>query len=186
MKSLGLICLFATLAAGTTSVETKLHALQFGGYPLGSRIPFNNTEINDYVQWAIPTYIGPGVRNARVEVDAGGIVRGNADIDFLKLRQAEGENPGWLMSQLLSGERPVAITVKITSGQGKIRVDVQRVAVSGMVAEGRTLEVLINNFVVPTFPDIKVGKDFPLDYRIDRLDFRPGLATVVLKTNRYN
>jgi hypothetical protein len=115
-----------------------------------------------------------------VEMDAGNIVRGFADIDFLKVRQAHGDKPNWLMSELLAGERPVAITVRIASGSGKCRVDVLKVAVSGVAAEGRTLEFLIDNFVLPTFPDVKVGKDFPFDYRIDRLEIRPGVAMVVL------
>jgi hypothetical protein len=186
MKPVALICALAALAAGPTSVEAKFHALQIDAYPKGARIPFTDREFNAYLQSAIPAFIGPGVRNARIEIDAGGIVRGYADIDFLMLRQSEGEKPGWLMSQLLAGERPVAITVRLTSAHGKARVDVQRVAVSSLVVEGHTLELLISTFVLPSFPDVKVGKDFALAYNINRFEFRPGVVTVVLNANRYN
>jgi hypothetical protein len=186
MKPAALICALAALAASPGTVETKFHALQIDAYPKGARIPFTDREFNTYLQSAIPTFIGPGIRNARIEMDAGGIVRGYADIDFLKLRQAEGEKPGWLMSQLLAGERPVAITVRLTSGHGKARVDVQRVAVSSLAIEGHALDMLISTFVLPSFPDVKVGKDFALAYHIDHFEFRPGLVTVVLSANRYN
>jgi hypothetical protein len=166
---------------GATGAAAKFHGLAIGAYPPGSRVPITTREFNAYLQTEIPFIIGPGVRNARVETDAGNTARGYVDIDFLKVRQAHGEKPGWLVSQLLAGERPVAITVRITSAQGKCRVDVLRVAVSGVVAEGRTLEFLIGNFVLPTFPEAKIGKEFSMDYNIDRLEIRPGVVNVVLR-----
>ena len=172
-------CALTMLAA--TSAGDKFHALAIGAYPPGSRVAISTREFNSYLQSEIPSLVGPGVRNARVETDTGNIARGYLDIDFLKVRQASGEKPSWLLSQLLAGERPVAITARITSGSGKCRVDVLRVAISGVVAEGRTLDFLIQHFVLPTFPSAKIGKDFLLDYHVDRLEIRPGLVTVVLR-----
>lgn len=180
MRFVALSFAVLTLSA-TTSVEAKFHALEVGAYPPGSRVTFTTAEFNRYLQTEIPVFIGPGVRNARVETAAGNIVRGDTDIDFLKVRQAHGEQPNWLMSQLLAGERPVSITVRVTSGHGMCRVDVLQVSVSGVVAEGRTLDFLIRNFVLPTFPDVKVGQDFPLDYNIDHLEIRPGVVVVALR-----
>jgi hypothetical protein len=85
------------------------------------------------------------------------------------------------MSELLAGERPVVITVKVTSAAGKCRVDLLSVSVSGLVIEGATLDFLIRNFVLPNFPDVKIGKDFELDFNIDRLEIRPGAAYVVVR-----
>jgi len=179
------ICAAALLAcaalATVPGAGAKFHALAVGAYPRGSRVTVGNAEFNAYLATEVPHMIGPGVRNARVETAAGDIVRGTADIDFLKVRQAHGEAPGWLLSQLLSGERPVAITVRVTSGNRKARVDVLKVAISGVVAEGRTLDFLISNFVVPTFPEVKVGKEFALDYNIDRLEVFPGKVIVVVR-----
>jgi hypothetical protein len=174
-------CVVAVLWAAGAGVAAKLHGLATGAYPPGARIAITTREFNDYLQAEIPNTIGPGVRNARVETGNGGIVRGYADVDFLKLRQASGQKPNWLMAELLSGERPVEITVQVISGHGKCRVDVLRAEVSGIVVEGRTLDFLINNFVIPSFPDVKVGKEFLLGYNIERLEIRPGVATVVLR-----
>jgi hypothetical protein len=181
MRILVLGCAVAVVALATGGAAAKFHALAIGAYPPGSRVPITTREFNSYLQAEMPNFIGPGARNARVETDAGNIARGYVDIDFLKVRQAHGDRPNWLMSQLLAGERPVEITVRITSGSGKCRVDVLRVAVSGVVAEGRTLDFLISTFVLPTFPDVKIGQDFALDYNIERLEIRPGVVTVVLR-----
>ena len=180
MKVVALALAALVLTAAPTGAAAKFHALAMGLYPPGTRVSITTRELNTYLQSEIPLLIGPGVRNARVETDAGNIARGDLDIDFLKVRQAHGERPGWLLSQLLAGERPVTITVRITSAHGKARVDVLKVAVSGVVAEGRTLDFLITNFVLPTFPDVRIGQDFPLDYNIDHLEIRPGVAWVVL------
>lgn len=170
-----------TAAWALTDAAAKFHRLALGAYPPGARVAITTAEFNAYLRAEIPVLIGPGVRNARVETESGGIVRGYVDIDFLKVRQAQGEKPGWLMSQLLGGERPVEITVRITSGRGKARADVLKVAVSGIVAEGRTLDFLIEHFVLPNFPQVKIGQNFAMDYNIDRLDVRPGVVDVVLR-----
>ena len=179
MRVWALTLAVATAAAAITAAA-KFHALAIGAYPPGSRVMVTTAEFNDYLRTEVPILIGPGVRNPRVETDNGNVVRGYLDVDFLKVRQAHGERPGWLMSQLLSGERPVVIVARVTSGRGRVRVDLLKVSISGVVAEGRTLDFLITNFVLPTFPAVKVGRDFAFDYHIDHLEIRPGIVTVVL------
>ena len=178
-----LACAAVALAAApaVTGARAKFHALAIGAYPRGSRVPITMRELNDYLAAEIPVMIGPGVRHVRIETATGNIVRGTADIDFLKVRQAQGEKPGWLLSQILDGERPVAITVRLTSAHGTARVDVLKVEISGAVAEGKTLDFLISHFVVPTFPDIKIGKTFIMAYNIDQIEIQPNQAVVVLR-----
>jgi hypothetical protein len=181
MRLPGLTCAFAVVALAAVGAAEKFHGLAIGSYPPGSRVPITNAELNSYLASEVPLLIGPGVRNVRVETESGDIVRGFADIDFLKVRQSYGDNPNRLVSELLAGERPVAITVKVASTAGKCRVDLLSVSVSGLVIEGGTLDFLIRNFVLPNFPDVKIGKDFELDFNIDRLEIRPGIAYVVLR-----
>lgn len=172
------------LAVALTSAGAKFHSIAEGAYPPGSRVTFTQREINTYVQAEMETAIGPGVRNGHIEIGAGNIVRGTLDIDFLKVRQAHGDPPGWMLSQLLAGERPVAITARVTSSNGHARVDLVRVEISKVAAEGRTLDFLIENFVLPTFPEIIVDRDFQLGFGIDRIELRPGVAIVVLSGTR--
>ena len=177
-----LSCALAISALAAVGAGPKFHALAIGAYPPGSRVAITTGELDAYLRAEVPALIGPGVRNPRLETDNGNIARGYLDIDFLKVKQARGEKPNWLLSQLLSGERPVVITVRVTSGNAQVRVDVIKVSISGVVAEGRTLDFLIRNFLLPNFPAAKIGQNFALDYNIDRLEIRPGVVTIVLKT----
>src|SRR4029434_3660114 len=101
-------------------------------------------------------------------------------IDFLKVRRAQGYRPGWLMSKLLDGERPVSVTARIQSGNGKATVDVQRVEISGITVDGSTLDFMIQNFLLAMYPDAAVGRPFELGHRIDRLEVQPGSVGVVI------
>jgi hypothetical protein len=176
----------ASIVLAVTGAAAKFHMLAAGSYPPNSRVPITTTELNTYVNAEVHNLIGPGIRNVRIETDAGNIARGHADIDFMKVRQAvDAEKPNWLLQQLLAGERPVDITIRVTSGHGMARVDVLRVVISGVVAEGRTLDILISTFLLPTFPDAKIGKEFALDYNIDRLEIVPRKVIVVLKNQPF-
>jgi hypothetical protein len=42
------------------------------------------------------------------------------------------------------------------------------------------LDFLIQNFVLPYYPDAKIGQPFELAHRIDRLEVRPGEVRVVI------
>ena len=102
-------------------------------------------------------------------------------IDFLKLRQAAtGEQPGWLMKSLFSGERQVSVTAHFESKNRRARVNVDRVEVSGVPIEGTTLDFLIQNWLRPTFPDVKINEWFDLGFRMDRFTVSPAGASVFI------
>jgi hypothetical protein len=59
-------------------------------------------------------------------------------------------------------------------------VDVQKVEISGMEIDGRTLDFLIQNVLLPLYPDAAVGRPFELGHHIERLDVQPGAVRVVI------
>jgi hypothetical protein len=142
----------------------------------GSRVDLSLRELNAYAWQEAP----PGVRNPRIRVVSPGVVTGTALIDFGKLERANGYKPGWLMSKLLDGERPVSVTARIQSSGGHARVDAQRVEIGGLEVDGRTLDFLIHNFLLALYPDAVVGRPFDLGHRIDRLDVQPGGVGVIV------
>src|ERR1035441_3155628 len=85
------------------------------------------------------------------------------------------------MSKLLDGERPVSVTARIRSSAGRATVDIERVEISGIVIDGRTLDFLIQNFLLPMYPDAIIGRPFELGHRIDRIDVSPSAVAVLLK-----
>ena len=53
---------------------------------------------------------------------------------------------------------PSKVTARIRSGGGEATVDVDRVEIGGMQIDGRTLQFLIENFLLPMYPEAAVGR----------------------------
>ncbi|MGH9659852.1 MAG: hypothetical protein ACRD96_14985, partial [Bryobacteraceae bacterium] len=66
---------------------------------------------------------------------------------------------------------------------GQATVDVQRVEVSGVPIEGAALDFLITNYLVPHYPDAKIGRPFNMHRNIDRLEIRPEAVAVFTPLN---
>ncbi len=162
------------------SAQKKFALLENDRLKPGSRVTLSQRELNAYVEQEVPQVAPQGVREPRVELGAG-TATGSALIDFVKLRSAQGKPPGWLMRQLLQGEHPVTVTAQIESGGGRATVNVQRVEVSGVAIEGRMLDYLIQNYLLPYYPEAKVGEPFEMRHRIERIDVQPTRVDVILK-----
>jgi hypothetical protein len=181
MRLIGFVPLFlfaAGLGVGLddyVSARQKLDQIETGRLRPGARLTLSPRELDAYVAKEAPA----GVRNPRLELQSGA-AKGVALIDFGKVRRAQGHPPGWLMSKLLDGERPVTVVARIQSGNGRATVDVQRVEISGIEIDGRTLDFLIQNVLLPIYPDAAVGRPFELGHRIERLDVQPGAVGVVI------
>jgi hypothetical protein len=167
-------------AADSASASQKLAAIETGA--ARGNVSFSPGELNAWMRDEAQFRVPRGVRNLRLELGAGKAT-GYADIDFLKVRQStSGEQPGWLMRNLLSGERPVVVTARFESRAGRVRVDVERVEISGIAIEGRTLDLIIDDYVRPIFPDVKVNEWVALHYGIDRFTVAPQGVTVFLNS----
>jgi hypothetical protein len=162
------------------SAERKFKMIDDERLRPGTRVTLTKAELNAYAQQEIALSFPSGVRQPRLEL-ANGAAVGSAYIDFGKLRRAEGKPPGWLMSKILDGERPVEVSANIRSGSGRATVDVQSVKISGVVIEGRVLEFLIQNYLLTNYPDAKVGRPFELNHGIDRLEIKPAAVDVVIR-----
>ena len=152
-----------------TSARQKVDLIESGNLRPGARIDLSIGELNAFAAREAPA----GIREAKLVLESQERVSGSALVDFNKLRRAQGYEPGWLMSRLLDGEHPVSATAIIRSGGGKVRVDVTRVSISGVEIDGRTLDFIIQNFVLPFYPDAMVGRDVPMGFRIERLQLAP-------------
>jgi len=170
---------FAALATAYDdygSARGKVDSIESGRLGPGSRVSITYPEIAAWVSHEAP----PGVRNPHVQSTTPGIATGSAMIDFGKVRRSQGYEPGWLMSKLLDGERPVSVTARIRSSGGQATVDVQRVEVSGVALDGATLDFVIKNILLPLYPTAVIGKPFELGDRIERLDVQPAGVGVVI------
>lgn len=168
------------LGAAYTDYATckqKLDLIESGRVRAGSRLELSASELTAYAVAAAP----PGVRGPRLQLTAPGMATASAMIDFGKLRRAQGYHPGWLMSKLLDGERPVSVTARIQSDAGRAKVDVESVQISGVTIDGRTLDFLIQNFLLAMYPNASVGRPFELGHGIRKLDVEPRGVSVYIR-----
>ena len=85
-----------------------------------------------------------------------------------------------LVGRMLSGERPVEVTARIASENGRARVDLDRILVSGVPLEGPALDLLVQNYLRPAFPEAHVAEWFNFDFQVDRLAVSVSGAQVYL------
>jgi hypothetical protein len=163
-----------------SSAQHKFDLIENGRVRPGSRVSLSERELNAYVQQELPKVVPQGVREPKLQLGPG-TATGSALIDFLKLESAHGTSPGFLLRQLLQGERPVTVTARISSGNGRATVEVESVDVGGMTIQGRLLDYLIRNYLQAYYPDAKVGQPFEMSYRIDRLEIQPARVDVFMK-----
>ena len=166
----------ASVSGDYISAKQKFDLIESERLKPGSRLDLSASELTAYADVEAP----PGVRNPRIQLVSPEVVTGTALIDFGKLERAQGYQPGWLMSKLLDGERPVSVTARIQSAAGRARVDVQRVEIAGLEVDGRTLDFLIRNFLLALYPDAAVGRPFDLGHRIEKLDVQPKGVGVIM------
>ncbi len=174
--ALALACVALATAGDYVSAKRKFDLIDSGRSRPGTRVELTARELTAYIEHEAPA----GVRNPKLELVSSGVATGTALIDFGQVRRAQGYAPGWLMSKLLDGERPVSVTARITSAHGQAKVDVQRVVISGVEIDGKTLDFLIRNFLLAMYPDAAVGRPFELGHRIERLDVQPAAVGVVI------
>jgi hypothetical protein len=159
-----------------SSARQKVDLIESGRLLPGARVDLSLGELNAFAAKEAPA----GVRNPKLVLAEQGVVRGTAMVDFGKLRRVQGYEPGWLMSKLLDGERPVSATARIRSGGGKVTVDVERASISGLEIDGSTLNFIIQNFIVPFYPEAMVGRPVAMRFRIERLQLAPAGVGVVI------
>jgi hypothetical protein len=177
-------CLAAASVADSQSAFRKLGAIETGTVPRGSRVSFTRSEIDAWIVDEARAHVPQGLTGVHLDLGPGRVV-GYGTIDFLKVRQAAGAaDPGWLVKSLFSGERPVVITTRFVSANGKARADLERVEISGVALEGRALDFVIENYVRPTFPDVKVNEWFPLHYGVDKVVVAPQGVVVQIGMKR--
>jgi hypothetical protein len=159
-----------------SSARQKVDLIASGRLRSGARVDLSVPELNAYAEKEAPA----GVRDPKLVLADRETVTGTALVDFGKLRRAQGYHPGWLMSKLLDGERPVSATARVHSGGGKVTVEVEQVAISGVEIDGAALDFIIQNFIVPFYPEAAVGHPVAMGYRIDRLQVAPAGVGVMI------
>lgn len=178
-----LLVLVAAVGASTSdyrSVKQKFSVLEKGAAKPGSHITITPKELNAYVKQDVSEAAPDGFRNPEVWL-GNGQASGKAHIDFLKMRRATGSaEPNWILRKLLEGEREVTVTTRVDSGEGMATVNVEQVEISGVPISGAALDYVIQNYLIPRYPEAKIGEPFEIGHGIDRFEIRPGGVRIVM------
>ena len=173
-----LLSLAPGLSGQDLSARRKFALIASDRLKPGSVVDLTLPELNAYAQQEAALL--PGVREPKLELPGEQTVVASAVIDFGEFRRGQGIQQGWLISQLLDGERPVRVLARIHSEGGTATVDVQKVEVSGVAIDGAALDFLIRNFLLPLYPSSVVGRPFELGHRMRKLDVgRAGVRVLI-------
>jgi hypothetical protein len=175
----------ATAWGAATAVDSalaKFALIEQDRAPAGSRVTLTASELGAYARVQAEVIAPGAVHDPKLTITPGH-AEAFAMIDFLHLPQV-GAQPGWILRKLLEGQRPLRVRVRIQSVNGRARVDVERVEISGVAMEGRTLDFLLSQFVIPSFPEAKTGVWFGLSHGIERIELGNGVVRVVIVGHR--
>jgi hypothetical protein len=183
LRAVAVALVVAGVAAGADpdydSARAKIASIEEDRAAPGSRIWLSSQELNAYGKREALEEVPRGLRDPRLVLGPGWAT-GSATVDLLKVRELKGPRPGGLLAWFLSGERPVEATANVQSGQGRATVIVQQATMSGVAVQGALLDFLISNFLLPFYPEAKIGRPFELKHNVERFEIGPNGVTVVI------
>lgn len=159
------------------SAQKKLDSISDRTLRSGAVVTLSPREINAWMHEKAVKAFPQGLRNEHVDLGPG-TTDGTALVDLMKLSKG---NVNGLIAALIDGERPLKISIRVESSNGRATVFLTRVELSGVAIDGSILDFLIKHFVQPRYPDIKINEPFDLDYNIDRVEVQPSGVRVLIK-----
>lgn len=180
MVRISILAFLALICTGTAdeyqSAKRKALLIENDKVPPRGSVAFTLGEVNAYAAEEARQQVPEGLRSPSIALGAG-TARGTALIDFAKVQTARGNPPNMLLGWLLRGERQVTVDVAIQSGNGTARIDVQSVTVGSATLSGRALDMVIEYYVLPRFPDAAIGRPFQLRHNIKQANVSPSGVT---------
>jgi hypothetical protein len=172
--AIALLC--SASVAEYQSAKRKASLIEADRVPPHGSVVFTPGEVNAYAAEEARKEVPEGLRSPHLTF-ARGTIRGTALVDFAKVSTARGTPPGILIAMLLSGERPVTVDVAVQTRDGMARVDVQKVAIGSATLAGRALELVIEYYVLPRYPEAAIGRWFPLRHNVKSIVVAPAGVT---------
>ena len=162
------------------SVAKRLDQIQTGKAKPGAVYHFTPAELNAWVRMKVPSIVHDGFREPLLQL-GNGMASASAQVDFLKVRRAEGIETNWLVAKLIQGEKLVTAQATIQSSHGQGVVHIVRVEIGGLAVTGPPLDFLVQNFLLPFYPDAKIDEPFELAGNVDRIVVTPAEARVYIR-----
>lgn len=164
----------------SAAVERKIqHIQQNGTLPQPDQTPttFSQQEINDYVASGA-VKLPKGVQSVRFSSEPG-VVTSNARIDFDELKNGRGSaNP---LLSVFSGVHDVVVVAHAHGAGHMGYVDVDSVSLDGVDIPRFVLQLFVEKYLQPKYPDVGLSSRFEMTNKIDTAVVGHNLLTVTQK-----
>ena len=160
-----LVCAAAS-SPELASAEKKLRHIETNGssaHPDPAPTVLTEKEVNAYIA-SDNVKLPEGVKSLRL-VGAPGVITGTAQVDFDKVREgAHSSNP---LLGIFTGVHEVVVVAHGHGTAGKGSVHVDSVSLDGVEVPHFVLELFVEKFLTPKYPQIGIDSQFALPDRID-------------------
>jgi hypothetical protein len=173
LPAVTLLLAFTTNAQPTTqnpdalaSMEQKLQRVESNGklaYPDPTATTFTEQEINTYLASGAVEFPA-GVRSVRFR-EQSGIVTANTTVDFDRLKA--GVNSSNPLLSIFTGVHDVVVVAHAHGAGGKGFVQVDSVSLDGVQIPGFVLQLFVDKYLRPKYPQVGLDSQFALPDRID-------------------
>ena len=180
------LLLLPLIAQGTSdsrdlaSMRQKLAHLESNGHaahPNQAPTVFTEQEVNAYLA---SSYIRlpPGVQSVTLQGEAG-VITGDAHDDFDRIREGiHSSNP---LLSVFSGVHEVTVITHAHGDAGRGHVHVDSVSLDNIEVPRFVLQLFVEKFLQPKYPEIGLDSEFKLPDRIDSTTVGHHQLTVIQK-----
>lgn len=153
-------------SSDAASMEQKLHRLGTNAHrphPDPAPTTFTEQEVNAYLASG-KVKLPAGVQSVNLQ-GAPGVITGAAKVDFDRIR--EGSHSSNPLLSMFSGVHDVVVVAHAHGSGGKGYVDVDSVSLDGVEIPEFVLELFVERYLHPKYPQIGIDSVFALPDRID-------------------
>ena len=180
-----LLCLPLSIVAKSVSrdlasAERKIDRVEANGRsPRPNQTPtvFTEAEVNAYLA-SDNVRLPAGVESVKLEGEDG-VITGHARVDFDRIREgAHSSNP---LLSVFSGVHDVVVVAHAHGAEGRGHVHVESVSIDDMEVPHFVLQLFVDKFLTPKYPDLGIDSQFVLADRIDSASVGTHELTIIQK-----
>ena len=159
----------AISAAAAQSAAEKVRQIQeaSNGRTGGVLAEFSEEEVDSYLAYEMASDYPAGVSKVQVRFLPARIL-GTSEVDFDKAKAAR-RIPSGIADYLFGGVHTLSVEGGFSAIDGVGQFDLESVALDGFVLPQMLVNLLIETFLKPRFPDLALEDPFLLPYSIDRV-----------------
>jgi hypothetical protein len=180
-----LLCLPLSMAAKSgsrdlVSAERKIDHIESNGRssrPNQTPTVLTEAEVNAYIA-SENIKMPAGVDSVKLEGEDG-VITGHAKVDFDRIREGvHSSNP---LLSVFSGVHDVVVVAHAGATEGRGHVHVDSVSIDDMEVPHFVLQLFVEKFLTPKYPDLGIDSQFKMADRIDSATVGAHELTVIQK-----